>query len=246
MKGQPLSQAHKDALAAGRRAAAERRKGGSARRTPKRGKVPRKPRERSVEPTGDVAVAEHMAAPAVTAQSAHVLVFGAIGKRGEFETAFFEIEPAAARELMRRVAATSLAMTSTEELDRLRAENARLSGILQTISGAASGAVAAKANGHANGRDASPSVLGPVRLPDDDIEDGPALSMDFEGMLGDLAALSEVEEPLAPEEISEERVWRPRMDAWVNSRIWVPDWGGRPGQSDCNVPYDILEEFGYR
>jgi hypothetical protein len=78
--------------------------------------------------------------PRPRAVSATILVFGPIGEDQAFASALFEVTIDAAQELLRRAGPEVLLATSQrDEVMRLRADNERLSSVLQAIGGAVAG-----------------------------------------------------------------------------------------------------------
>jgi len=41
-------------------------------------------------------------------------------------------------------------------------------------------------------------------------------------------------------------MWTPRLDLYARARMWVPEWGPRPGQVGCSAPEELLEAYGIR
>lgn len=216
--------------------------------------------------------------------SATILVFGPIGEDQAFASALFEVTIDAAQELLRRAGPEVLLATSQrDEVARLRADNERLSSVLQAIGGAVAGIgghnghmapVADRGGVRGGGRpdrvrrrpgvggaaaapwpepgeeQAAPEGSGPSEFydPADDELDG-ASPFTFDGLIAELASVAPARELVDnPEDIPPERTWEPRMRLWTEQRMWMneDEWGPKPGQAGCLVPYDILEKFGYQ
>jgi hypothetical protein len=41
-------------------------------------------------------------------------------------------------------------------------------------------------------------------------------------------------------------MWTPRLDLYARARMWMPEWGPRPGQVGCSAPEELLEAYGIR
>lgn len=97
---------------------------------------------------------------------------------------------------------------------RLRDLDTNSTGVLTTMTRVASG----DSNGH----------LDPVAEMTEelaDLDDGPA------------------QQPLPPPP-SPLRLWGPRLDLYQRGKMWLPEWGPRPGQAGCAAPERLLEERG--
>lgn len=51
----------------------------------------------------------------------------------------------------------------------------------------------------------------------------------------ELASYTE-EDETPPPPLDEAELWGKRLHTWRANRLWMPDWGPRPGQPDCQVP----------
>lgn len=63
---------------------------------------------------------------------------------------------------------------------------------------------------------------------------------DVRSLYAELAELEDREEVLSPDEVPLSRIWQPRLQLWAEQRMWMPDWGPRPGQEGCEVPAEFL------
>ena len=65
-------------------------------------------------------------------------------------------------------------------------------------------------------------------------------------MTAELAEYDAEDEAIAttPIEKSPQELWEPRLQMWRQARMWLGEWGGRPGQADCIVPEEILRQHG--
>lgn len=43
-----------------------------------------------------------------------------------------------------------------------------------------------------------------------------------------------------PVEVPLERLWEPRLKLYRQNRMWLPEWGERPGQPGCACPEWLL------
>ncbi|MCX5495390.1 hypothetical protein OSH11_11790 [Kaistia dalseonensis] len=51
--------------------------------------------------------------------------------------------------------------------------------------------------------------------------------------------------PPPSSKIPADQAWRNKILEFKRSGLWLADWGERPGSAGCQVPADILIEFGY-
>jgi hypothetical protein len=51
-------------------------------------------------------------------------------------------------------------------------------------------------------------------------------------------------DPTRPFEPDPAEVLAPRLDLYLRWKMWVPDWGPRPGQLGCAAPEWLLDEYG--
>ena len=215
----------------------------------------------AVADDGDVADASLGSTSPAT--SAHILIFGGIAENGAFASALFEISTDAAFTLMQRLGVVAaIADARQEEMNALRAENVslaqRLQGVMLALGGEANGQMvpyfdrvgdgSRRRRRHVDrtqpGERQAPEADG-GNLGDDDQGSLEPQAFDVGGMMNELAALSEPEPALDPDEIPPERTWAPRMTLFVTQRMWLPEWGPLPGRPGCEVPDDILERHGY-
>jgi hypothetical protein len=53
-------------------------------------------------------------------------------------------------------------------------------------------------------------------------------------------------EPPRPFEVDPGELWGPRLSLYLRRKLWMPDWGARPGQIGCAAPEWLLNEYGIR
>lgn len=71
--------------------------------------------------------------------------------------------------------------------------------------------------------------------PEPDAPFDPLADMALE--LAEMAA--EDEEPPPPPD--DDEVWERRLRLYHANRLWLPDWGPRPGQDGCQAPYELVQ-----
>ncbi len=49
--------------------------------------------------------------------------------------------------------------------------------------------------------------------------------------------------PTQPFVVDPVKFWAPRLDLYLNRRMWLPDWGPRPDQVGCAAPGWLLDEY---
>ncbi len=47
-------------------------------------------------------------------------------------------------------------------------------------------------------------------------------------------------EPAPPPPPDNHALWQRRLSSWRGSRLWMPEWGPRPGQEGCKAPASML------
>ncbi len=51
---------------------------------------------------------------------------------------------------------------------------------------------------------------------------------------------AEEPEPAPPPPPDNHALWQRRLSSWRGSRLWMPEWGPRPGQEGCKAPASML------
>lgn len=60
-----------------------------------------------------------------------------------------------------------------------------------------------------------------------------------EALYAELAEMQE-EDDQPPPPMAEAELWQRRMDTWRGARLWLEDWGPRPGQAGCQAPSYLM------
>jgi hypothetical protein len=67
-------------------------------------------------------------------------------------------------------------------------------------------------------------------------------------LLADLADLAPEggEDADIPPPPSEDQVWGPRLELFVQNKMWLDEWGGKPNEASCAAPPHMLRAYGIR
>jgi hypothetical protein len=52
--------------------------------------------------------------------------------------------------------------------------------------------------------------------------------------------------PPRPFEVDPGELWGPRLSLYLRRKLWMPEWGARPGQMGCAAPEWLLNEYSIR
>jgi hypothetical protein len=52
--------------------------------------------------------------------------------------------------------------------------------------------------------------------------------------------------PPQPFEVDPGELWGPRLSLYLRRKLWMPEWGERPGQIGCAAPEWLLNEYDIR